>query len=162
MRFIFPERFFEIPPFISETKLPELRKKIQQIYDSGCRDFIASHWHAFEMLEIFQNIRIHAAFPFPVMNSQAVKTAASLGAYSAEIEPEINRSDRELLKNASILPLFCRDTPLPLLATRLELDGETDWENESGEKLFIEKNNGISEIFSKSKDPRNSLYNKGV
>ena len=162
MQFVFPKRFFEIPPFISETKLPEIRKKIQQIYDSGCRDFIASHWHAFALLENFKNIRIHGAFPFPVMNSQAVKTAALLGACSAEIEPEIDQADRELLKNASILPLFCRDTPLPLLATRLELDGGSDWENESGEKLFIEKNNGISEIFSKSKDPRKSFRNKGV
>ena len=157
-----PKNAFEIPPFIPENDLDKVRRLITQAYTKGCRDFIATHWHAFELLKNLENIRIHAAFPFPVMNSQAVKTAALLGACSAEIEPELADDDRKLLAAQSTLPLYCRNTPLPLLVTRLTLDGGANWQNESAEKLSVKRNNNISEIFSESQNPRENFRKKGV
>ncbi len=157
-----PPDAFEIPSFIPEGEVEKIRRRIDQEYTSGGRDFIATHWHAFELLKNLKNIRIHAAFPFPVMNSQAIKTAASMGACSAEFEPELENSDRELLAANSTLPLYDRDTPLPLLVTRLVLPGKTPWQNESGEKLSVKTDGGISEIFSESQNPREKFRKKGV
>ena len=143
-----PENCFTIPPFIPEYQLDEVRNKISEAYHCGCRDFAATGWHAFEMLENLKDkVTIHALYPFHISNSFAVKTASFLGAKTVAITPECEPESAKLLKNISPLPVKNNTAPIPLLVSRLPLTKGV-WILDGKRKFRIEYRNKMAYLYS--------------
>lgn len=143
---VVPENSFFIPPFVCETDLPRLRNSLRQAYRNGTRDATVSHWHGFALLKEFPEMKIHTAFPFPVVNSCAAELAAELGAVSAEYAPETPPETLAGLQKASPLPLHPVAGQYPLLVTRLPLiPGQ--WRDRDDHIFRVEKRDGMSYLF---------------
>ncbi len=140
-----PENSLTTAPFIPENELPLWRQKIAAAYAQGIRHFTANSWHAFELLKDLPDIRIHAAYPFHISNSFAVKLAAALGASSVSATPEYPAEEFETLKSASCLPLTPAGNAPPLLVSRLPLQ-DALWHDENGNTFKIVRHDGISEV----------------
>lgn len=143
-----PPESFIIPPFISETALPEIRNKLQQAYSAGVRDAVVTHWHGFAMLRDFPQMKIHTAFPFPVANSCAAGMAAELGAVSAEYAPETPSETLLQMAANSPVPLRRATAPHPLLVTRLPLKPGI-WSDRSGNFFRVENLDDLSYLYLK-------------
>ncbi len=143
-----PENCFIIPPFIPENQLHEVKNKISAAYRAGCRDFAATGWHAFELLEnLKDNVTIHAVYPFHISNSFAVKLANSLGANTISITPECESESAELLKNISPLPVKNNTAPIPLLVSRLPLTKGV-WLLDEKRKFWIEHRDKMAYLYA--------------
>ena len=141
-----PENIFIVPPFVPETELIKVSNDISNAYTSGCRDFAATGWHAFEMLKKYHDITIHAVYPFHISNSFAVKLAAELGADTVAVTPECEESSAELLKQNSPLPVIKDKAPVPLLVSRLPL-AKGVWRSIENRAFKIEERDGISYLY---------------
>ena len=137
-----PEQSFLIPAFTGENELPKLKENILAAYQNGIRDFTVTSWHGFMLLKGLANCRIHAAYPFHISNSFAVKLAAENGAVTAAVTPECDAENFAALQKNSIIPLFEAEPDPPLLASRLPLAPGV-WEH-SGKKFRITQKDGIS------------------
>ena len=143
-----PENVFEIPPFIPETALPEIRRKIRAAAKSGIADFTAGNWHAFALLDGMPGIRIHARYPFLIANSFAVELAAELGACTASITPECPPEPAAMTARRALLPLTVRESSPPLLVSRLPLKRGT-WDDGSGHRFTVARSDeGMTELFA--------------
>ena len=80
-----PADTFFIPGFISENDLDPYRRRISDAYKSGIRHFKVAHWHGFELLKNYDDIKIHTEFPLPVCNSRSAALLHSLGISSAPV-----------------------------------------------------------------------------
>lgn len=141
-----PENTFFIPPFIPETQLSKIRTDIDKAYASGCRDFAAAHWHAFELLAEYSDITVHAIYPFHISNTFAVKLAEKLGADTFAVTPECEDSSAELLIQNSVLPAVKSNAPVPLLVSRLPL-AKGVWRSTEKRAFKIEQHNSISYLY---------------
>ena len=136
-----------IPAFIPEGELPEARKRLLAAYRRGCRDFVVTHWHGFTLGAELSDVRLYAAFPFPVANSLAARAAAELGAVAAEIEPETPPETADALTARSVLPLYRSGRPVPLLVTRLPLPPGR-WRDEENRTFRVETESGLTCLYS--------------
>ena len=118
-----PGKTYLIPAFISEKELGAEKQRIAGIYAAGTRDFTVSHWHGFELLRDFADLKLHVRYPFHISNSFALKLACSMGASSAFITPECPPDDSTLLTQHAVIPAATDPDPIPLLATRIPLPG---------------------------------------
>ena len=112
---------YHIPAFIAENELPAEKQRIANAIASGNKNFSVSHWHGFELLRDFPDIKLHVRYPFHISNSFALKLAAALGASSASITPECDPENSELLIAHAVIPTGKDDRIPPLLATRIPL-----------------------------------------
>ena len=100
----------------------------------------------FELLKKYNDITIHAVYPFHISNSFAVKLAEKLGAHTVAVTPECEKSSAELLIQNSPLPAVKNKTPIPLLVSRLPL-AKGIWRSAENRAFRIEQRNNISYLY---------------
>lgn len=138
---------FTVPPFIPETELEMCRQKIAAASQQGIRTFIATGWHAPELLrEVPEDAEIRFDFPFPVTNSIAVRMAAALGADSVVAAPETPAETLETIRQYAPLAVHTATADVPLLATRLPLPSG-NWSDRNGHDFCVSRRDGVSLLF---------------
>jgi putative protease len=108
-----------LPRFCPENRLDGLTKRIKMAYTAGIRRFRITSLFELELLNKYNDIVITSSFPLPITNSLAIAELQRSGTARAQAWVELERSEIELMRDKSILPLEIYRYGRPeLLATR--------------------------------------------
>jgi U32 family peptidase len=108
-----------LPRFCPEDRLDGLEKRIKMAYQAGIRRFRITSLFELEMLKKYRELSITTSFPLPITNSLAIAELKYTGVSRAQAWVELEKTEMELLRDKSVMPLEIYRYGRPeLLATR--------------------------------------------
>ncbi len=141
-----------LPDFCPERQLPELAAKLDDLFKHGIRNYRVSSLYGFEMLKKYTGkIKIAAATPLPIANSQAARELMRFGVVSVMAHVELERSAIESLRDHSPLPVeVYRFGRLPLLSSRAAIKAEGEMSDRCGDKFMVwpDRNGILNRVYS--------------
>jgi len=137
-----------LPPFVPETELTSLRKKIEARLAAGSRMFRITSLFQLAFFKNKPGVTLKTSFPMTVCNSAAVQLCRELGIAGVQAWIEMGRLDWIALREKSVLPLelyvYGRPCVFTTRAALLPWHGISDQRDHA---FTLEKEGGLTHLY---------------
>ncbi len=137
-----------LPPFVPETELAALRKKIEARLAAGSRVFRITSLFQLALFKDRRGLTLKTSFPLPVCNSLSVRICRELGLAGVQAWIEMGRGDWNALREKSVLPLelyaYGRPCVFTTCAELLPWRGISDLRDHA---FYLEKEGGLTHLY---------------
>ncbi len=152
---------YELPPFCSEADLPGLESRLTEVLHAGFRQFRLTSLFQFPLLRKILEVsgisvaecHLTAAYPLPVVNSEAAELMRQWGVYRVQAWIELDKEAVLALRDTSPLPLEIYRFGRPvMLVTRAAIPGVGIIRDERGNGFLIQPadSHGITRLYSET------------
>ena len=144
-----PHEELLLPFYISESELPEVKRKLKQWIEKGGKTVRISSLSHLALVRDYPDLILHTCMPLPVCNSLAAVELADHGVKLVQGSLELGSAEWNAFAAKSPLPceLYCFGRPV-LLSTRAHLPVRGSMSDAKGEKFLVEENGILTQIMA--------------